>query len=306
MSITNEQDDFPIYRIMSIYEFYELYVKNRLKLALFSLQKDENDGIEDFLNHLISFGNFEKKDEAKDHLSQIRNNKYMTCWSREKESIAMWSLYSPAHESIMVSTTRNKLSNALEEFDRKHNFTTIWKRPNEKLATFIGHIKEARYVNIREFISRINEKYKNIQDVSNEEELHSGLSLLREISKDIGGIDSFIKDISYQHENEIRGEVNAGVSIAGKYSSEKEWEKSDNTLGIPVDNNKGEDLKQVEYAEVNQDFIEEIIFDPRMDSYKKECLIEMMKIDKEKITESKCFSPVIDSDFKFYRLKGLI
>lgn len=27
MSITKDQDDFPIYRIMSIYEFYELYVK---------------------------------------------------------------------------------------------------------------------------------------------------------------------------------------------------------------------------------------------------------------------------------------
>ena len=65
MSITQDQDDFPIYRIMSIYEFYELYVKKRMKFTLLSAQEDPNDGIEYVINNFFS----------------LASNKYLTTYS---------------------------------------------------------------------------------------------------------------------------------------------------------------------------------------------------------------------------------
>ncbi|THA09919.1 hypothetical protein, partial [Rodentibacter pneumotropicus] len=96
-------------------------------------------------------------------------------------------------------------------------------------------------------------------------------------------------------------------SYADQFSSFEEWSKSAEAKSIPIKHNKNNELKTVEFIDISSpSFIEEISFDPRMPSYKRELLIDMMKIDRNMIVESNCFNPIITSDFKFDFLKGLI
>lgn len=305
MILKEDDEDFPIYRIMSIYEFYELYVNHKLKLSLFSIQEDKNDGIEHFFSYLFPFGSFEKDNEAQKFLENLRRNKYMTCWSEEKDSVAMWSLYSQNKESIKVKTSAKKLQNVLLKFAQEHYIYTQWDRKDEKLVALYGHIKRAKYIDLREYIRRVDniykQEYKKFLLKSKERcDFRTMLDEEMEASR------FFVKDISFQHEKEIRGEVSVGISCAQNFSSLEEWAKEPGNRGIPMKYNEKNELKVIEFINTDSSFVEEIGFDPRMPSYKKELLIDMMKIDRTKVVESNCFNPIITSDFKFDYLEGLI
>ncbi|OOF61388.1 DUF2971 domain-containing protein [Rodentibacter pneumotropicus] len=306
MIIKDDDEDFPIYRIMSIYEFYDLYVNKKLKLSLFSIQKDKNDGIEHFFSYLFFLGHFEKNNEALNLLQNLRQNKYMTCWSETKDSVAMWSLYSVNQEFIKVRTSIKKLSSELTKFSEKFSIDTQWERKDEKLVVLCGYIKKAKYLDLREYIHKIDKIYKQeyVKIITN---FKDQINFRKTLDEDIELLNFFIKDISFQHEKEIRGELNVGISYADQFSSFEEWSKSAEAKSIPIKHNKNNELKTVEFIDISSpSFIEEISFDPRMPSYKRELLIDMMKIDRNMIVESNCFNPIITSDFKFDFLKGLI
>ena len=88
----------------------------------------------------------------------------------------------------------------------------------------------------------------------------------------------FIKDISFEHEKEIRGELSVGVSYTEQFSSWEEWARDPETRNIPIKDNKNNELNTIEFINVGSSFVEEVSFDPRMPSYKKELLIKKNKI----------------------------
>ena len=308
MSVNDDnQEDFPIYRIMSIYEFYELYVNHRLKLTLFALQKDKNDGIEHLLKDFIfnTIGYVEKENIPK-KLETIRNNNYMTCWTQNPESIAMWSLYSPNKEAIRVKTTKQKLRNCLLKFIWNNECHSQWDRPLQRLVTKSNHIRDhiqrAKYEDTRKLVEEIKKDLLSLIEKSKSITNTEILEHINKIEDKYSFLDeNFIKDESYSYEQEIRGRVETGINILEQYETYDEWEKTNPYNKLPIKNNKRVQAEdKIQYANTEPNFIDEICFDPRMPSYKKNSIIDMIKIDQTKIAESKCFSPAIDTEFNLF------
>ena len=315
MSITKDQDDFPIYRIMSIYEFYELYVKKRMKFTLLSAQEDPNDGIEYVINNFFSL----VSNKLFDDLQRIKKNTYISCWTKNKDSVAMWSLYSPQKESLMITTSYKKLNKTLINFREKFSLKTQWERKPNSFLIMTGHIQESKYLNIRKYFSFINNEIKEFKN-SWKEKVDSGIAnwndenstisfskfyeTLFDRAKDKFNINTskhFIKDESFSHEEEIRATILAAIS--SKYETFEQWEKSSDELStFHMDT---QDLLPITtFADIDDDFIEEISFDPRMPQYKISSLINMMNIEKDKISVSDCFNPIITEKIKVDLLDG--
>lgn len=315
MSMTKDQDDFPIYRIMSIYEFYELYVKKRMKFTLLSAQEDPNDGIEYVLNNFLSLAS----NKLFDDLQRIKKNTYISCWTKNKDSVAMWSLYSPQKESLMITTSYKKLNKTLIKFCEKFSSETQWERKPNSFLIMTGCIQESKYLNIRKYFSFIDNEIKEFKNIW-KEKVNSGITNWDDenfpisISKfyktlfdraknkfNINTREHFIKDESFSHEEEIRATILAAIS--SKYENFEQWEKSnDERSTFHLDT---QDLLPITtFADIDDDFIEEISFDPRMPQYKISSLINMMNIEKDKVSASNCFNPIITEKIKFDLLDG--
>ncbi|WP_158074638.1 DUF2971 domain-containing protein [Rodentibacter ratti] len=270
------QEDFPIYRIMSIYEFYELYNRKKLKLTSYSKQSDKDDGLEKSILFILM------KDFFDDLHKNIRKTQYMTCWTKTRESVAMWSLYSPCKESILVKTTRNKLRDVLQKL--KYPYSVNLK---DEFVVENYSIQNADYKNLMELLNDIDRGRK-------ENLLSIGMNIETK----------FLKDVSYQHENEVRGSVviEYPVDLASIHLLAEYVDDIYQGRDIPADvqmeltYNTKYDLPPVIYAITDSNFIEEISFDPRMAPYKRDVLIEMLKIrDKSIITEANTFKSIKDS-----------
>lgn len=311
----DDQEDFPIYRIMSIYEFYELYVNKRMKFTLLSVQEDPNDGVEYVLNNfyfLISnnlFGDLQK----------IKKNTYISCWTKNKDSVAMWSLYSPQKESLMVTTSYKKLYETLNKFRDKFSLETQWGREPNSFLIMHGKIQESKYLNIRKYLAFIDNEIKTFKkewsrkvDAGMEawdgdnfantfSEFYTNFSKKIRNNFNISDI-HFVKDQSFSHEEEIRATIHAAIS--SKYENLEQWKSSnDESTVFSFDINNI--LPIVTYADINDNFIDEISFDPRMPKYKISSLINMMNIELNKVSLSDCFNPVITENIRIDLLDGI-
>lgn len=312
MSSSNEED-FPIYRIMSIYEFYELYVNHKLKLTLCAKQEDKDDGIEllfkEFIFDKIFLLNKLKKEEAKKRLISIRKNNYITCWTQENDSVAIWSVYSKNLESIRVKTTKKKLQNCLISFIQDNAYDSQWERPDQnfvtKLNVPIDVIQHAQYTDIRSVLNKAKQEFTDTyqgRSVETREELNRFLAKIVQFNKNLNNeysylYDSFIKDESFYYEKEIRGKVSVGLNMISEYPTYEDWQaRSCGTESYPIKDNE-DILPDVIYAKTDNDFIEEVCFDSRMPKYKRDTIIEMMKVNLNKVIESKCFNPAINEIF---------
>ena len=103
-----------LYRIMSFFELYELLTNKRLKMTKLKLMEDLNEGFAYSLNDLLprTFNPvfFTSSNMNKETYNLVRESKFITCWTKEKESMAMWLLYSKDFKSIRIKTSKEKLN----------------------------------------------------------------------------------------------------------------------------------------------------------------------------------------------------
>jgi hypothetical protein len=136
--------DKPVYRIFTFKRLMQLFEECKLTLVKPKLW---DDPFENFI--LNSTGKFSDGREFK---IGFRNNFYGQCWSLNKESDAMWRIYSPKKNGVKVKTTIRKL------------FTPIFQAGNinhniygsqYSLYSFIGKIK---YSSADELIDMLRDK----------------------------------------------------------------------------------------------------------------------------------------------------
>lgn len=312
----SEENEY-IYRIMSIYEFYELYINKKLKLTRLSCQEDKNDGIECILSPINSNGHF-PKGRAYSSLQEYRKGRYISCWTKNYDSVAMWNLYSPSQESIRVKVKKEDVERFLSLFSKKYDCFKQWDREDKNfilknLVLFPQiFVKEASYENLRELLGNIDKNkaerlHKMKEKAKNNPNYWGGDEYMKDFMSSENNIDIpyFIKDNSFAHEEEIRFSIMAGLKD-DRYKNFEEYYSKASELYIPMLDDTENILPPVLYADIKDDFIKEICFDPRMPNYKKETLIQMMSIDCSKIGQSYCFDPLIDENFAFDILKGII
>ncbi|WP_368649049.1 DUF2971 domain-containing protein [Castellaniella ginsengisoli] len=220
------QDDQYIYRFISFYDLYQLCKKKKLRLSLLAVQEDMNEGMGAVLQ-LASpqWGSFFSNSDqiAGQHLQKLHNT-YITCWSTEPDSVAMWALYSPNKDGIRIRSTVGRLKATLADYQEA---TSLWKHTNHiggtELLTWHWELALVRYINLNIFIEEMNKAYTEFRTSCTEsakgnpewwtaeDGYLTEAPIFAERFRKAFTMDYFLKNSSFSHENEIRGVVRAGI-----------------------------------------------------------------------------------------------
>lgn len=130
--------DKTIYRIFPIDRFFEMIKEKKMVLVKPKLWDDP------FENLLLS-SHFQSQDGEIMEFESA-NSVYGQCWTENRESDAMWRIYSPNKDGIRVSTTPRKLLSALKE--DVGEFSSV--------RCFLGKVEYKSQAKLLEAFSKIN------------------------------------------------------------------------------------------------------------------------------------------------------
>jgi hypothetical protein len=297
-NIKEEYMEADIYRFMSFFEIYEMIVNRKLKMSKLSLMDDINEGIGSALKlqDSIIFGSslIEDKVAFKKFHEDTMARTYISSWTQVPEAMSMWLLYSKDESSFRVKTNIEKLRICLNSFYTNNSISINFPEGRFMLDS-PPCVEPVKYVVFEEVSKNIKKKSKHYlaelmkHDYTKFEadgipkEL-SNIMNHNVISEKSGEL---LKDIAYSHENEIRASFTACFRSS---LTTDEWEKNKNSDNsqyifstILCDYSNFEKLNDVVYIPINQDFVEEICFDPRMPSYKIKIFSEILGLEEKQI-----------------------
>jgi len=249
------------------------------------------------------------------HLQALHNT-YITCWSTEPESVAMWALYSPNKDGIRIRSTVARLKATLAAYQEA---TSLWKHINHivggaELLTWHWELANVNYVNLDDFLDEINNAYaefgalctKSAEDNLEWWTAKKGYLMEAQIFTERFGktftMDHFLKDSSFSHEKELRGVVHAGIRNELDY---EEWKRLNDPLRQLFKSAGPGVLPSYAYAPVADDFIDEVCFDPRMPEYKKQVMKDALSPFDIKLAVSRCFGYLLSEKFSFDPIEGI-
>ena len=126
--------DEPIYRVFSSPRLFEMFDTSKLSLLRPKMWEDP------FENFLYQIPCVDSTTGAPISIENLRRKLYGQCWSFEKESDAMWRIYSPTKDSAKVRSTPRRLISAI--YDTGKQFAS--------LMYFIGAV---RYSDETDFVT---------------------------------------------------------------------------------------------------------------------------------------------------------
>ncbi len=304
-----------LYRIMSFFELYELLINKHLKMTKLSLMEDLNEGFAYSLKSLLpdtfNPGFLSSNRLCEESYNLARESNFITCWTKEKESMAMWLLYSKDFKSIRVKTSKEKLKKVIDHFlddlfYAKHYYSNSGTLMSNHIECEIGDVKYINFKDYRNKISKLKEKFDfeldNLKEKTVENHTKLVTKLFDESEKLISHKDIlFLKNKAYQHENEVR----AGIRLVFRNDMKKEdvdkrfegaETMSDLSGTFIFRETKIDDFNNVYYIDLEiDDFIEEICFDPRMPSYQKDIYLNILGLEDDKrVVSSDIFGNYIE------------
>jgi len=118
LNLTQKQKDAPIFRVISIERLFQLFNNNENVLVKPKLWEDP------FENYIMnSTGELQ---DGRMFSIDFREHFFGQCWTRTRESDAMWRIYSPDGNGVRIRTTPRKLLKSLydsaDEFKDIHCF----------------------------------------------------------------------------------------------------------------------------------------------------------------------------------------
>lgn len=117
--LTEEDLDKSIYRIMPLDRLIECLTTERLVLVKPKLWDDP------FENYMLS-ATVELESGERGTMEPLRNSVYGQCWTRHRETDAMWRIYSPDKCRVRVRSTPRKLFNALKDANQIYGDVTCF------------------------------------------------------------------------------------------------------------------------------------------------------------------------------------
>lgn len=180
INLTETELNNSIYRVFKLEHFLNLIKEN--KNALARPDAFEDDPYENLILRKVENKYNINNNQNKKHFDyNLRNCMYCQCWSFHEESDAIWRIYSPKNESIMIQSTIRNLIDSLE------NSKTI--RNTSKGFCFIGKVT---YDNEETLL-----KQSNLLSEAWDPEM--GLVKGETLAKTL-----LLKRIPYSYENEVR------------------------------------------------------------------------------------------------------
>ena len=304
-----------LYRIMSFFELYELLTNKRLKMTKLKLMEDLNEGFAYSLNDLLprTFNPvfFTSSNMNKETYNLVRESKFITCWTKEKESMAMWLLYSKDFKSIRIKTSKEKLKKVIDNYIDEIMYPKhLYSESRTLMSNMPTMIGDVRYVDFKDYKTKILEFKKEFDFELNNLKEKTDENYISLISKFFDKSEKllplkdilFLKNKAYSHENEVR----AGISLVFRNDINNEEVKSrlkrddesmSNLLGTFIFREfNPNDFENVYYIDLKiDDFIEEICFDPRIPTYQKDIYTDILGLkDDKRVVTSDIFGSYVE------------
>jgi hypothetical protein len=254
----------------------------------------------------------------------VKRSHFISCWSTHPESVAMWSLYSTDFCSVRISTTVKKLRIATQNLLEKYSFLrlteeSIGKRAIAAAGGRIGPVRYASLLHIAERVSRrvsargrladryarkgqampsfndIDKRYFQREEQRRFQELRTTCNL---------------KDVSFQHEGEIRLSVRLGEEVVSKRMlEEQEYQDPEHQYYSVMKNSlhlwgyiEKSNLPEREFVDCPRDMIETVAIDPRCPPHKATFIREWFRSNGIATCKSSCFGYLPES-FKVFPVR---
>jgi hypothetical protein len=319
--------DTPIYRIVDFFAAANLIETGNLYIPLASKFHDPNEGIESAIT-VQSYssgpcagvvGRFRSLDEFLSYQKFQRNCNYVSCWTKERESVAMWALYSPDYTGVQLETTVQGITNSTATLAKNlHNPISIRISPDQQSALVLSvDIFSVKYPTLSALLRRIDRRRRAFEHLYKSGKTQKpdgflGLQTRRAMqrAKQIHFAKFSIKDSSFSHEREVRVVINA---IQIDHSIQQEV--ADHLSKFPFSESKGISYddrdklileiargsaseasrkKRIElpdhmYLRIEPESVLSVTIDPRCPPHKQTFMKKFFESHAITIRESRCF-----------------
>lgn len=165
-SLTN---DTVLYRTLDFFSAAAIVKNRQLMFSRADTFSDKNEAIDRLLAQLeISMPKsgcgmgWHDGETARAHHEKVKKSHYISCWSQNAESVAMWSLYSPDHSSVRISTTVSKLRRPVEALLAKYVIDRLTENDLGKriVVSVAGHIAPVEYASLSSIARKLTRRVK--------------------------------------------------------------------------------------------------------------------------------------------------
>lgn len=316
--------DQTLYRIIDFFGAASIIENQQFMFTRSDLFNDKNEGIERMLGQLqittpnSGFGMGWHDDESARILHQdAKRSHFISSWSNNPESVAMWSLYSPDYCSVRISSTVQKLQIPIENLLQKYSIERFNESDygNRVVTAMNGRLAPVTYDSLSlihkqverraKARARLAERYaKKGQDFPWMKRQSNRRKYFDELK-----ITCSLKDIGFKHEEEIRLVVQLGeakwsdsmVQVQDGLISSRDEAKYRNARSIleVFEYVRTTHIPEREFVECPIDLIETVAIDPRCPKHKAEFMKRWFSDKGISIVESTCFGYIPDN-FEIY------
>lgn len=323
-------DDTPLFRTLDFFSAMNIIHDQQLMFSRADTFDDKNEGIEHLLRQLEhttpggGCGGMGWTDSlsAKSAHDELKRSHYVSCWSLNPESVAMWSLYSPDRCSVRISTTVGQLKSVAENFIRKYDFLrfTTEDLGNYMISACDARISPVKYESVLQLTHRVSRRAAARIRLS-ERLARQGAQFSvpqnidhpywrRERERQIvqTAYACELKDESFSHEKEVRVIVRLGKEAVTDNTLEKQkWLyaaiKQGNVEMLQAIRQTlsfwryvySEEMPQREFRPVPEQFIKSVAIDPRCPPHKTRYIRNTLKNAGLNVVTSTCFGYIPDT-----------
>jgi len=316
--------DTVAYRTMDFFSAAELITKRTLMFSRADTFPDRNEGIDRLLGGLeLAIPNsgcglgWTNDTTAREIHERAKRSHLISCWSKNSESVAMWSMYSTDNCSVRISTRISKLSMVAENLMMKYAFARLTNADIGKpvVVAVEGRIAPIDYVCLASISRKVTNRLKARNRLAARyARKGSVLPTLTKINPRYFEREKFrridelrksfnMKDSSFEHEAEIR----IAVRLAEEECSERllqeqafldpqhEYHALANDIVRVFGLVTKTQLLEREFVQCPENFVETIAIDPRCPAHKASFIRDWFRGQGIKVVESSCFGYIPDS-----------
>jgi len=210
----------PLYRITDFYSLAQTLSEKRLWMTRVSTYPDLNEGVDRLVKALYSsassqgcggFGAHDESSAAK-LVHEERHCRFVSCWSKNPESHAMWSMYSPDLASVKARTTVGKLQElcalSLAEQWSQYYFRLGSEELKQTALLCDAEVVPARYEDLQHLMKRLARRTRLARRIVKDTDLLAsklGSAAKKRSSQWAGFLEpSVLKHRAFEYEHEVR------------------------------------------------------------------------------------------------------
>lgn len=310
-----------VYRTMDFFSVAAMIRNQTMMFTRADMFEDKNEGVERILSQLSissprSGCGMGWKDNATARLAHqdVQRSHYVSCWSKNPDSVAMWSLYSSDRASIRISVKLSKLISVVDNLLNKYSIADLDNSNVGKIlvGSVAGKVFPVKYISLFHLskivqrraraLAKIDKRYESMGIDSplsgkSRKAFQRRLNQRREL-REIGRL----KDISFKHEEEIRLIVRLGEEMCTKSVVDYSYYADplhEYHLAYVGDMEawgyvKNTDIPPREFVCCPSDLIETVAIDPRCPQHKSDFMRSWFDEHKIKVVKSNCFGYIPD------------